>query len=242
MPDLHYEHPRLAALYDLDSGWSEDRDFYVALAGEGRKRILDLGCGTGLICNAYAALGHAVIGADPSKAMLDVARRTSEGHSIEWVQCRAQDFHSDHHFDLIIMTGHAFQVLLEPADIRATFDAMRRHLAESGLIVFESRNPAIDWRARWDGGSFDFELDGTAVRETREVLSVADKRIRFDTRYNFPDEVLVSSSELLFSDPDEIESHLVASGLRLETVMGDWSGGPFDPTHSDEMIFFVRHP
>lgn len=242
MPDLHYEHPRLAALYDLDSGWSEDRDFYLALAGEGRKRILDLGCGTGLICNAYAALGHDVTGADPSKAMLDVARRSPQGERIEWVQCFAQDFRSEKRFDLMIMTGHAFQVLLEEDDIRASFAAMREHLAEDGLIVFESRNPDIDWRARWDGGVFDFDIDGVVVRETREVLSVENQRICFDTRYAFPDEVLVSSSELLFLSRDEIERHILAAGLRIEKVLGNWDSAPFDPAHSDEMIFFVRHP
>lgn len=33
MSDLHYEDPLLSVLYDLDSGWSVDRDFYLALAG-----------------------------------------------------------------------------------------------------------------------------------------------------------------------------------------------------------------
>lgn len=31
MPDLHFEHPRLAALYDA-GGWSADRDFCLGLA------------------------------------------------------------------------------------------------------------------------------------------------------------------------------------------------------------------
>jgi hypothetical protein len=39
MPDEHYEHPRLAAIYDLFSGWSWDRDFYLAFAGEPPKRV-----------------------------------------------------------------------------------------------------------------------------------------------------------------------------------------------------------
>lgn len=48
MPDLHYEHPDLAEIYDLDSGWSVDRDFYLDLASGSPKQVLDLGCGTGL--------------------------------------------------------------------------------------------------------------------------------------------------------------------------------------------------
>jgi SAM-dependent methyltransferase len=242
MPDLHYDHPRLAALYDIDSGWSADHDFFLSLPGTGRKRILDFGCGTGLICGAYAASGHEVTGVDPSNAMLDVARRRPQPAGIAWIHCRAQDFRSEKRFDLVIMTGHAFQVLLTDRDIRATFAVMRQHLANDGLIVFESRNPAIDWQARWDGGCFDFEIDGAAVRQTRHVLSIGNQRMLFETRYAFADEVLVPSSELLFLSLDEIGSRIAGSGLRLEKVVGDWNGAAFDPLHSDEMIFFVRHP
>ena len=38
-------------------------------------------------------------------------------------------------FDLIIMTGHAFQVLLENSDVLATFATMRRHIKPTGKIV-----------------------------------------------------------------------------------------------------------
>jgi SAM-dependent methyltransferase len=239
VPDLHYEHPRLAAIYDLDSGWSKDRDFYLALAGEGRKRILDLGCGTGLLCDAYAAEGHDVTGADPSAAMLDVGRRKPNGDKIEWVQSFAQNFRSAKRFDLIIMTGHAFQVLLDDTDALATFATMRDHLAPDGLIVFESRNPAIDWRLRWHGGEDELEVDGVALRQTCEVLSMTGDRIVFETRYTFPDEVLVSSSELRFRSRTEIEAGLQASGLQAKKICGDWDGTLFVSDSSDEMIFLV---
>ena len=32
MPDAHYEHPKLAAVYDATCPWSIDRDVYLALA------------------------------------------------------------------------------------------------------------------------------------------------------------------------------------------------------------------
>jgi hypothetical protein len=89
--DSHYISPRLAKLYDLDSGWSIERDFYLSLAGESRKRVLDLGCGTGLICDALAAKGHAVTGVDPAPAMLEVARQKPNGSKIEWIESSAQD-------------------------------------------------------------------------------------------------------------------------------------------------------
>lgn len=80
----------------------------MSLAGDSRKHVLDLGCGTGLICDAMAARGHEVTGVDPSATMLDIARQKPNGAKAEWVQSLAQDFKSDKTFDLVIMTGNAF--------------------------------------------------------------------------------------------------------------------------------------
>lgn len=239
MPDLHYEDPLLAELYDLDSGWSIDRDFYLALAGKEPKRILDLGCGTGLLCDAYAALGHTVTGVDPAQAMLDVARQKPNGARIEWVRSSAQAFRSEQQFDLIIMTGNAFQVFLEDSDILATFATMRAHLAPGGMIAFETRNPAIDWPTLWNRDA-DLDVAGRTIRQSRRVMKMATKRISFETHYTFADRTLVSTSELLFLSRTEIEDRLNASGLRAETVCGDWLHEPFDEAVSHEMVFIVR--
>ena len=42
--DTHYLNPKLAAIYDIDSPWSTDRDFYLNLAGPKPIDILDLVC------------------------------------------------------------------------------------------------------------------------------------------------------------------------------------------------------
>jgi hypothetical protein len=117
---------------------------------------------------------------------------------------------------------------------------MRAYLAEGGLIVFETRNPLIDWHRRWHGETTDLMVDGVAVRQRLQVFSVAADRIAFETRYEFPDEVLVSASELRFLSREAIETYLSASGLRVETVVGDWNGEALDSASSDEMIFFAR--
>jgi SAM-dependent methyltransferase len=236
MPDPHYEDPRLVELYDLECGWSPDRDFYLALAGAPPKRVLDLGCGTGLLCDAYAAQGHAVTGVDPAAAMLAVARRKPHGARVEWVHSNAESFRSSKRFDLIVMTGNAFQVLLDDDDIVATLAVMRDHLAPDGVVAFESRNPAIDWRSRWTH-ELELQLGATSVHVSRRVLAEQADRISFETRYAFPDEVLVSPSELRFLSRSAIEQRLRACGLRVESVCGDWNRQPFDPATSEEMIF-----
>lgn len=238
--DKHYEEPKLAELYDLDSPWSIDRDFYLSLPGPPPQRILDLGCGTGLLCNAYAARGHNVTGVDPSPAMLQVARGKAYGKSVEWVESHAQSYKSDDLFDLIIMTGHAFQVLLNDEDIMATLAVMRRHLKQGGRAVFESRNPSIDWADRWDYEMI-LEHNGRVIRESRRFIKMENGRMTFELHYELPDESLISSSELRFLSRTEIESRLHACGLRLEKLFGNWNFQAFSEAFSPEMIFVAKH-
>jgi len=237
MPDNHYADPRLARLYDVDSPWSADREFYLGLASRPGRRILDLGCGTGLLCDAYAANGHLVTGLDPAPAMLEIARRKSHAHRVDWVEGSAQAFELHREFDLIVMTGHAFQVLLEDADVAAAFDCVRRHLARDGIFAFESRNPAIDWRGEWN---YELPLPGTDVVESRRWLAMNGGRLTFELRYEFADHVLFSKSELRFWSKDEIERHLAAAGLRIDRLYGDWSRSPFAAARSEEMIFLAK--
>src|ERR1700733_1413571 len=236
MTDAHYVNPKLAELYDFDSPWSIDRDFYLSLAGPPSQRILDLGCGTGLLSDAYAAHGHEVTGVDPSAAMLQVARRKPHGNEIEWIESSAQTYHSDKFFDLIIMTGHAFQVLLEDIDILATFSIMRKHMKPGSLAAFESRNPLIDWASEWD---YDIvlELPAGVVHESRRFAGTKNDRMTFELRYQFPGETLISTSELRFLSREGIEERLTKSGLYIDKVLGDWDASPFDERSSQEMIF-----
>jgi SAM-dependent methyltransferase len=240
MPDAHYDNPRLAEVYDLGNPWSIDRDFYLSLAGPSRRTILDLGCGTGLLCNAFAALNHDVTGVDPSPAMLEVARRQPHGNEIEWVCLSAQTYRSNKRFGLIVMTGHAFQVLLDDRDVLATFATMRTHVESEGVVAFESRNPAIDWPTRWNAAKALELPGGGVVRESRRFLAMRDDRMRFELRFEFPEETFVSQSELRFLSRADVEDRLIASGLQVDRVFGDWDATPFDETSSPEMIFIAR--
>lgn len=238
MPDNHYTSAKLAALYDYDSPWSEDRDFYLALADRDKMDILDLGCGTGLICDRYAAAGHNVTGVDPAAAMLDVARTKPHGPKIEWIEANAQDFKSDKRFDLIIMTGHAFQVLVDDHEITAAFANIANHLKSSGRFVFESRNPDWDWASDWIY-TMDLVAPGGTVKESRHLKSFDGNIMTFDLTYQFSDETLTSHSVLRFLTAPDITSRLKAHGMPVSQLLGDWHGSPFDQARSKEMIFIA---
>jgi hypothetical protein len=78
------------------------------------------------------------------------------------------------------------------------------------------------------------------VRETTTVLTRVGDRVTFEQRYAFPDETLVSHSELRFLSREAITAHLHAAGLAVEAVFGAWDRTPFDTAISHEQIFVTR--
>jgi 2-polyprenyl-3-methyl-5-hydroxy-6-metoxy-1,4-benzoquinol methylase len=242
-PDLNYEDPRLAEVYDLDNPWGEDSDFYFALAGQDPCRVLDLGCGTGTLCCALAQRGHQVTGVDPAAPMLAIAARKPFAEKVEWIESTAQDYRSQNRFDLIVMMGHAFQILLTDDDILAVLDTMRRHLKPGGQAAFETRNPNIDWARVWGTHApVAHKLPGGRVCETLQITSESAEQISFDQKFEFTDATLTSSSTLRFLSRTQVESFIALAGLVVREVYGDWDRSPFEPELSPEIIVIVENP
>lgn len=239
MIDPHYSDARLAVLYDLDSPWAQDTDFYIALVGAEPQRVLDLGCGTGTLTLGLAELGHECTGVDPAAAMLDVARGKPLADRVRWICDSAQSLDVAERFDWVVMTGHAFQTLVSDQDISDALLNMRRHLAIGGRIAFETRNPAIDWDQQWRRESTWPTIDGP-VQQVRSELSWEGGNVRFHHDFHFTDASLRSESVLRFLTQSDLNEHLKQAGLAVEAIFGDWSGGEFDSKTSLEMIL-VAH-
>lgn len=241
MPDKQFSDPRLANLYDLGNAGSEDRDFYLELAGSVPIDILDLGCGTGLLCRAYSTAGHKVVGVDPASAMIDVAKRADPLGRVKWIESSAESFGTEQRFDLIIMTGHAFQVLLTDEQVSQTLAVMALLLRQDGRVVFESRNPAVDWDGVW-AREYTMQTNDGPVHARRRLTdrSQAPDYLSFAWDYHFTDRVLTSGSTLRFKSHEQILKFANAAGLWLEHLYGDWDCSTFDPMRSREMIFQFR--
>ena len=239
--DINYTNTRLAEVYDLDNPWGPDNDFYFGLAGPGTTRVLDLGCGTGTLCCALAERGHGVTGVDPASPMLAVAGGKPYAERVEWVQSRAQDYRSENRYDLIVMMGHAFQILLTDQEVLAVLATMRGHLKPGGRIGFETRNPNIDWAHLWGmHAPVEHRLANGPLRETLEITGQTGDLISFQQHFQFPDVTLTAKSTLRFLSRSDVEDLITRSGLITREVYGDWDRSRFDPEQSPEIIFIVE--
>jgi SAM-dependent methyltransferase len=235
---MDYQHAQIAEIYDLVNPQTHDTDFYLSLAGLRPCSVLDLGCGTGTLCCALAERGHRVTGVDPAAAMLVVAKSKPHAERVEWVESSAQNYKAHKRFDLIVMTGHAFQILLSDTDILAALDNMRGHLKERGRVAFETRNPSVGWAGEWAARPpMVHTLARGQLIETLEITSADGEFISFQTSYRSPHVTLTTSSTLRFPSREHVEALIARSGLMVRDVFGDWDAGPFEATRSREIIF-----
>jgi len=169
--------------------------------------------------------------------MLAIATSKHFAERVEWVQHSAQAYTSSRRFDLIFMTGHAFQVLLTDDDALEVLATMRNHVDEPGRVVFESRNPNLDWAKEWAGRVR--KLPGE-IFETLEITTADGEFISFETTYQFPDKKLTTASTLRFPSLEHVETLINRSRLKLNQVLGDWDSSPLTTDYSREMIFHVQ--
>lgn len=237
---MDYQEPEIAAIYELANPLAQDTEFYLTLAGLQSCNVLDLGCGTGTLCCSLAERGHRVTGVEPAAAMLAVARGKPYAERVEWVESSAQTYRSAQRFDLIVMTGHAFQVLLSDADALAVLQTMQQHLKRCGKIAFETRNPSMDWVSEWAARSR--MLASGEISETLKITGTDGEFISFQTSYRVWDRTLTTNSTLRFPSREHVEDLITRSGLVVRNLFGDWSAGPFEDARSREMIFVAEMP
>jgi SAM-dependent methyltransferase len=227
--DRLYADPQLTDFYDLENGWAPDTEYCRALAQDAR-RVLDLGCGTGLLAAALAD-GRDVMGVDPARAMLDVARARQGGDRVTWVEADARSFRSDRRFDLIVMTGHAFQCLLTDDDQRALLATIAHHLAPQGRFIFDSRNPALEEWREWGPAESLRDIMHPRFGATEAWNDVeqdpATGIVTYQTFYRIKSsgQILSAASRIRFAPQDVIARHIEEAGLVVDQWLGDWQGG-----------------
>ncbi len=173
--------------------------------------------------------------------MLEQARKRSD---IEWILGDLASVRFDREFDFIVMTGHAFQVLVEDGELRVALDVIRSALTEEGRFGFETRNPLVREWERWNPAYSQEVTDatGTVVKMVREVQRpVAGDIVSFRHTFTSPkwDRPQVSHSTLRFLDADLLSAFLLDAGLKIEEQYGDWDRQRLSDT-SPEIITIAR--
>ena len=244
MADRLFSDAALAALYDAFCPRNQraDFDFYMPMV-MAAGAVLDVGCGTGAMLHEARAAGHQgrLCGLDPAPGMIEQARRRSD---VQWVLGVLPATNWTREFDLIVMTGHAFQVLIEDDDLRRSLAAVASALTSDGCFAFETRNPRAQEWERWtpEHAAEVAGPDGQPVRMSRQVEVPFDGDVvSFSHTFSSPawDRTEVSQSTLRFLDAEALAEFLAEAGLVVEAQFGDWDRSPLTDL-SPEIITLAR--
>lgn len=106
-------------------------------------RILDIGCGGGLVAEPLCRLGATVVGVDASDRTIEVARAHAQlmGLDIDYRALAIEDLDADEKFDVIT----ALEIVEHVADVQGFIDVACRLLKPNGLLILSTLNRT--WKA-----------------------------------------------------------------------------------------------
>lgn len=223
---------RLAAVYDAEwSSWSRQyRELLVALlAGKGRARVIDLGCGTGELVAWLTASGHDVVGVDASPEMVARAASKAPGATLAVRDMATVEW--NHDFDLAICTFDSFNYLLTEERVRAFFGSAARLLGASGRLVFDANGERL-YRLRHHG-SHELDLAGRRLR--RDCHWDPSRRLA-TTRFAFDDGAIELHEQRPW-DLAELRAPIAGAGLQVEAAYSAPSREPW--SEGDERLVCV---
>ncbi|MGH3628676.1 MAG: class I SAM-dependent methyltransferase [Sciscionella sp.] len=205
-----YQDEQFVARYDIDNGPGDDHAYYRALADEiDATKIIDLGCGTGVLTLALASPGRMVIGIDPSATMLAYARRKPGAEAITWVHGDASAVVGAGDADLALSSGNTM-MHIRPTDYPMVLERLCIALRREGVFSFETRNPDARAWERWKPPEVHSEGD-TSLGYLRERLVWRSA---------------VSATVLYFRTAEDITADLERAGFGDVAVYGGWHNEP----------------
>lgn len=201
-------------------------------------QVLDVACGAGRHALAFARTGLRVTANDLSPFLLNRARElaASEGLSMEFSLQDMRSIGFDHHFSLIVQLFSSFGYFESESEDRAVIAHVARLLGPDGWYVLDLINP--------------HHLRSNFVERTErcaETLSITEERTLTDRlvckritlqekdgrEHSFTESVRLYTRE-------EAVGLLASEGFRVEKIVGDYEGNPFDEAVSPRMMLLAR--
>ncbi|KZD40401.1 Methyltransferase [Bacillus cereus] len=239
--DYFYENYRIADFYDDQYGMvKHDIPFWLNITKD-YQDILEIACGTGRITIPLLESGKNVYAVDYSEEMLNILDEKIKSEYSEFegnIVIENQDMRYlelNKKFDMIIITSNSLNHIETNDDLQKTFEAIKKHLNDDGLLVFDILNPKFQFLLREPEGVYAEEIlkhesSGKFFKTWENNIYSAAEQINYVTYYyQFCDKIGTSLSEnitkmklkvrLYF--PQEIDYIIQMSSLKIHSKF-DW--------------------
>lgn len=193
------------------------------------KKILDAGCGEGVLTEVLEDMGGIVIGVDSSERMIVAAnnRKNRKKLEAEFVQGSVTDQLFDTEtFDIVVLN----MLLQEIEQAEESFNLLYSYVKPGGIIVLSVLHPAFDMNASQAKalGDLDGKIKERAVL-TYELSAPYSTEARYERNYTFSEHPIpYYFRSLMF-----YVNLFINKGMRITTFN--------EPTLSSEKMKYSRH-
>lgn len=187
------------------------------------KTALDLGCGTGILCEILHKSGIEASGMDFSSGMIAIAR---EGNpNIHYEVADMITYRPEKQFDLVTCTGDALNHIEALTDVEQIFRNVASYLSPGGYFIFDILN------AHEVSSSEPFEMDfSDSIRVWFQMTRPGENKVNLQIRvYENGQEQFEENIRETVHDPHIICDLLRKSGLEVlrcaDSLLDDGSHG-----------------
>ncbi|MFD1207038.1 class I SAM-dependent DNA methyltransferase [Sporosarcina contaminans] len=221
-------------------------DLYVELIDEAvhgldGKKVLDVGCGTGLLSLMLTKAGAMVDGIDLSEEMLSVARKRASAHhqEITFKRQLMQEINEREIYDAAVIPIDALNYVTDPQEVFQTFKNIYHALKPNGHLLFDVHSTYktdeifMEGPFTFDNGRIAYIWETFEGEADHDVYSEIAFFVKQESGlYKRFDEAHHQRTMPVFAYVEMLEK----AGFTIERIFADWEDEP--PTEESERIFF----
>jgi SAM-dependent methyltransferase len=126
-------------MYPKIFDYAAEFDYYSALLTQYRcQKIVEIGCGTGLLSHYFVDHLYSYLGVDLFEQMLTIARQTVP--TGRFIQGDMRNLRLKDPYDAVLITGKSFCHMITNADVMNCMESVYRTLKPGGILVFDNFN------------------------------------------------------------------------------------------------------
>lgn len=133
---------KFASVYDAvmdDSLYEKWTEFSLRHIPEGKKKLLELACGTGIQSIRFAQVGFDVTGLDLSGEMLQIAKKRAKaaGFNLPFIEANMLDLSKAGQYDVVTCYSDSLCYMQDEIEVGDVFKEVYQHLRDGGVFIFD---------------------------------------------------------------------------------------------------------